>query len=794
LTEEQSGFDPSKLLRATRAAERIGEGAQEWFSQLQRAAEGALSAEALEEVLLEALAAIRQSLGSDAVAVLVADEQGSELVSRVSVGLNENLSPEVRIRRGAGIAGRVLATGAPLIVPDVLEVEVASPLLIESGVRSMVAVPMIASGRVIGVMHTDSTTPAHFNQADVDVLQMVADRLSSAVDRVRLFEGERAARAAAELLADRLARLQRVTAALSARLEADEVAETILSEISSEPEVISRAIWLVDDDVKRLRLVRAIGAEDLAGRFADIDLDASLPGPLCVHTGAPVYVSSVEERDRQFPDLAGLGGESTFCVLPLRGDRAVVGVLALGFAPGHVFDDDEAHFFSALADQAAPAIERARLRLVEAMWAEHLAFLADAASALGASLDESETLARVVRLMVPRVADMATVHLYDDARQLRRVALAHREPAIEAQMLSYVDDREYEARSASLAAAALRGEPMLLRDAGSTVAEQVALDREHAAMLRSLRMRSAIAVPLMARGDVLGMLSLLRVGDGAPYQDSDVALASELARRAATAIDNSRMHQRRAELARTLQASLLPPTLPAIPWLELAASYHPAGEGVEVGGDFYDIFSVGEDRWAVAIGDVCGSGPRAAAMTAQVRYTARAVARTGMRPLEVVQAVNAALVETIEEDRFCTMLYGELGPGGEGVDVELVCAGHPLPLVVRADGRVEEIQCKGQLLGVMPMVKCASVITRLEPADALVFFTDGVLEARGPDPDAPGDRTMFGSTRLREVVAAAAGQPADRVVAAVDQAVLHFASGRLADDAAVLVVRAVGNR
>jgi serine phosphatase RsbU (regulator of sigma subunit) len=287
------------------------------------------------------------------------------------------------------------------------------------------------------------------------------------------------------------------------------------------------------------------------------------------------------------------------------------------------------------------------------------------------------------------------------------------------------------------------------------------------------------------------MLSLLRVDESEPYQESDVVLATELGRRAATAIDNSRLHRERAELARTLQQSLLPPSLPSIPGLELAASYHPAGQGVEVGGDFYDVFNIDATRWALAIGDVCGSGPPAAALTAQVRYTARAVARTGLAPADVMHAVNAALVETIDDERFCTMIYGEIRPGDGCVELELVSAGHPLPLVVRVAGAVDELDCRGQLLGVMPVVTCGSVRVRLEVGDAMVFVTDGVLEARSVDPDEAGRRALFGSDRLRGALVAAGGLPAAGLVHAVDQAVLSFTSGRLDDDAAVLAVRAL---
>ena len=783
--------DPVLLLRAAQAAQQAGEGAHEWLAQLQAAAEWTLTDESLDALLLNALRAIRQALTSDAVAVLLANEAGDALVSRVSVGLVEHVSTGVHINAGAGIAGRVLATGSSLVVDDILDVEVASPLLLQSGVRSIVAVPMTVSGKVIGVVHTSSHRTSQFTESDAALLQVVADRLAGAVERVRLFEAERSARAAAELLADRLARVQRLTAALSSRLDANQVADIVLTEVSSDTDVMSKAIWLIDQDRRHLRLLCAVGSEAVVQRFSEQDIDSPLPGATTARTGEPIYVSSAEERDARFPELTEVGASSVFAVLPLRADDAVLGVLAVGYSKPQEFDPGERLFLVAVAEQAAQALERARLRQAEVHATEQLAFLAEAASALAASLDEGETLAGVARLMVPRVADMATVHLFDDNHSLRRVALAHRDPDVESKMRAYTDDRQYEERSAALAVGALHGQPRLVRDAGRVMQQQIALDRRHANILEGLRVRSAIAVPLSARGEVFGMLTLLRIGDGEPYHEGDLALAAELGRRAATAIDNSRLHRRRAELARTLQRSLLPPRLPSIPGLELAASYHPAGEGVEVGGDFYDVFTIDADRWAVAVGDVCGSGAAAAALTAQVRYTARAVARTGLVPAEVVQAVNSALLETIEDERFCTMVYGEVRLDGGRVALELVSAGHPIPVVVRASGVVEDLACRGQLLGVMPTVTCAPVVVHLEAGDAVVFVTDGVLEARSAEPNPEGHRALFGVGRLNDVLVANAGQSAADMVRAVDDAVVTFSNGRLADDAAVLALRAM---
>ena len=154
---------------------------------------------------------------------------------------------------------------------------------------------------------------------------------------------------------------------------------------------------------------------------------------------------------------------------------------------------------------------------------------------------------------------------------------------------------------------------------------------------------------------------------------------------------------------------------------------------MEVGGDFYDAFSVGDRRWGLLIGDVAGKGAAAAATTAVVRYSARAAARFGTR-LVVPSAVNDALLETEDEDDFCTLTYSELHVDDDGVELSVLNCGHPAPVLVRSDGTIRQLDCSGSLLGQFPDVAVGSLTCRLERGDAVVFVTDGVLEARRHEP------------------------------------------------------------
>jgi serine phosphatase RsbU (regulator of sigma subunit) len=235
-------------------------------------------------------------------------------------------------------------------------------------------------------------------------------------------------------------------------------------------------------------------------------------------------------------------------------------------------------------------------------------------------------------------------------------------------------------------------------------------------------------------------------------------------------------------IARTLQASLLPSELPLIPGLETAARFRPTGDGNEVGGDFYDIFPTGGHGWSVVVGDVCGKGPDAAAVTALARYTVRAAAMTERLPSRVLALLNEALLRQPGERRFCTVAYAYLEALDDGARLGFASGGHPLPLVLRRDGEVEWLGAHGMLLGALedPALEDRSVT--LAAGDAVVFYTDGVTEAGSPhDP--------LGEERLAEVVSECAGMDADSIAGHVEGAALQAEDGAPRDDIAVVVVR-----
>jgi PAS domain S-box-containing protein len=357
-----------------------------------------------------------------------------------------------------------------------------------------------------------------------------------------------------------------------------------------------------------------------------------------------------------------------------------------------------------------------------------LQLLFDVGEALDATLGVEERLARLAALVVPTLGDFCTIEMLDPSGDARVVA-------------------------------------------GAPLPEGRLADPDR-----------LIAAPLRARGRDLGTLTLRMDPSGRAYDDADRALALQLGRRAGLAVDNARLYDEQYAIADTLQRSLLPPALPDIPGLDAAARYSPMGDGVEVGGDFYDLFATGDSSVAV-IGDVCGKGVEAAALTALARHSIRALARDDPAPSAALERLNRAIVsERGIEPRFSTVAYARLAPAGGGVAATVSSAGHPPPLVVRAGGRVEPVGRPGTLLGPFPEVRVHDDVADLGPGDALVLYTDGVTEARRGG-------VMFGEDRLRRLLSGLAGRGADEIARALEEAVVAHHGGPLGDDLALLVLR-----
>ncbi len=368
--------------------------------------------------------------------------------------------------------------------------------------------------------------------------------------------------------------------------------------------------------------------------------------------------------------------------------------------------------------------------------------LAEAGQELSSSLDYEHTLQQVAQLTVPGLADRCVLAMRGDNGALGQVALAPADAGDDA--LAF----EFEAGAAEV-----------MRSGLPWVTARV------------------IVVPLaIAEQPPIGALSLAMAESGRTFGEGDLALAAELGRRAAIAVENARLYAERSQIAATLQQSLLPPDLPEIPGFRLASLYRAAGEQNEVGGDFYDAFAV-SGGWMIVVGDVAGRGAEAAALTSLSRYTFRTAGKLLGDPIATLGQLNAALRERpgLSLVSVCCVLL-RVADGYAHAD--LVLAGHPPAYHLRR-GSARPVGVFAPFLGAYEHGGWEATTIRLEPRDQLILYTDGVI-------DTVGQAERFGEERLAETLRPAVG--AADAVRRIEAALVEFAEGSQVDDTAVIAL------
>jgi serine phosphatase RsbU (regulator of sigma subunit)/PAS domain-containing protein len=292
------------------------------------------------------------------------------------------------------------------------------------------------------------------------------------------------------------------------------------------------------------------------------------------------------------------------------------------------------------------------------------------------------------------------------------------------------------------------------------------------------------SLPLVAYGRTLGVLSF---GFTRPvaFDSDERGLLTALAAQTAIALARAELYEREHIVSQTLQASLLPRALPAVPGIDLAGRLEVGASGVEVGGDFYDAFALGDGAWGVAIGDVCGKGVDAAALTALARHTVRAAAHAYDSPAAVLNALNRAVLDESRAGQFLTAIFARMEPradGRGGFRVALACGGHPPPVVIGADGVRRALECLGTMLGVIDDPTIADVEIDLEPGDTLLLYTDGLTEASAPE------RTLT-TPEVAGLLAGVRGETAAQTAEGCLSSAIAAGGGVTRDDIAVLVVQ-----
>ncbi|MGW2071547.1 SpoIIE family protein phosphatase [Streptomyces sp. NPDC001953] len=551
-------------------------------------------------------------------------------------------------------------------------------------------------------------------------------------------------------------------------------------------------LLLATDDETELEVRASTGLPSARQRFARVPVEAG-PGRYG-SARMPAVHDDLTAVPGAVPLLSGTGMRSVVTV-PLKVEGRLTGSLGVAAEAATRYSNEEALRLQFAADRIALAVESARLGELERLRRGSLSFLVEASDLLAGTLDRDQTLALMAQMTIPTLATWCAVYtiadqasepylsyvLHEDEERidgvkalLSKIAPPEPIPTPGARIWTAPGEAAHQAAlRTSMRSLGLGEAPALSSGIGTTLATASAVGGE------------TVVLPLVARNRVIGMLTLGKPTDE-HFRQEILELAEDLSRRAALALDNARLYSERTAISQSLQRSLLPPELPHVDGVEVEVIYRAAGEGNEVGGDFYDLFPIRDGAYGFAIGDVCGTGPEAAAVTGLARHALRLLAREGFGGPAVLERLNSAILDEGARSRFLTLLYGELWPQEDGSALlKVVCAGHPLPLRLRQDGSVEPAAEPQPLLGVMEDLDLYEQTVTLDPGDVLLCVTDGVTERR------EGTR-MLGDDGLADVLTTCTGLTAGAVAARIMRAVERFASDAPSDDMAILAMRVPG--
>ncbi len=500
---------------------------------------------------------------------------------------------------------------------------------------------------------------------------------------------------------------------------------------------------------------------------------------------AAIVVAQEDPDDAAAPARAALrsAGLHGAVALPLRAHEESIGLLVAYPSAGHRLAEDEIALLSALAAQLSVAVQNARLHEQATELGEALGDALDsertAARRLGALYEISASFVETLRLdrtldAVARTVvdlleiDAAVVRVPDERGETLVTEAVHVAPGPFADAVRTILDRPHRS---SVERATLLDADTARRLGGA-----------HALLVPFLEKGSTAAVvPILSGKQLLAALTVLSLDPARPIDDATVALLGSLARQAALAIDNARLYQQQKDFSDTIQHSLLPRTEPDLEGVEIGAVYESSAT-VDVGGDVYDFLELPDGRLAVVLGDVTGHGIDATADMAMAKYVFRSLAREHPEPGDLLAHANDVVVGEIALGKFITMAVITLDPRtGRLVGSS---AGHPAPRLVRRGGRVESLDGGGIALGIDPGMSYVEAETALEPGEAVVLFTDGVIEARL-------GRELYGVERLDETLAARWRLPARALAEAVLEECRDF-GGEITDDTAVVVVKRTG--
>jgi PAS domain S-box-containing protein len=408
-------------------------------------------------------------------------------------------------------------------------------------------------------------------------------------------------------------------------------------------------------------------------------------------------------------------------------------------------------------------------------------FLVAATRGLDASLDFDRTARTIVRTAVPELAELCVLDFTRRDGWIGDSVVGAANPEAGAVLEGIRRRTPLDPRCDHPVAQVLRaGRPMVWRDLTSaSVLEDVVQSEEHRQLIEGTHYQSAAVAPLVARGSTLGAISFLHASTDMRYDAEDLRLLGELADRAAMALDNARLYEERDQIAQNLQRGLRPPEPPYVPGLDIAVVFDAFGEGMEIGGDVYDILPTEDGCW-IMIGDVTGKGSVAAGVSVALRHSMRGLARQIDEPGELLTQLNEMLLEGRSLNDFATALLLRLRRDGECWNVTLAAAGHPPAIHVTSEGSVQ--LGGGAVLGAWADAPMPSHEIELRAGETLVLATDGWFEAGPPE-------THVASSALGELAHSFADLELGEMTECLRQDAIARGGGRLRDDLVLLALR-----
>lgn len=749
--------DLGELLEIERAASGVVEPVSRLWLELTASADRVVTPRSLDAALRGALETMGRLLSANSLAILLANEAGNELTMRAAIGLSEELSVGLGIHAGEGMAGRVLKTREPLVVGDLSAIHVVNPVLRHSGLRSVAAVPLLSDDHPLGVVWAGSYERDRFTAADAELLQVVADRLGAALDRVRLFERERSARREAERLAERIARIQRATAELAATYSSGDVAEAMVRVLESDLPVW-RAVWLLRDEQLELT---ASSSDPPPGWDRIVALGDDAPQAHVFRTGHASYGVTTEPGST----------EQSWAALPVITRGGPVGALAMVADGGDWFTPDERLLLALIVGQASQAFERAQLVAAERQAGERASFFASAAQVLAEADDLAETLDRLAGLAVSTIGEICLIDVIGEDGRIARMAAKHRDPGLQPLVERLRTEFPPDPEGKHPAVRAITsGESTWAEHISDEFLRETTVSDGHLALVRELGFHSYLTVPLVASGSVVG--SVTCVSTSTRFSRDDMTFAEELARHVAAVVDTARSYESAFHTSQILQSSLLPGRLPEVAGVRVETRYLTANRGLEVGGDFYDVLSLPTGHVMFTVGDVAGHDRGAAAQMGHLRSAARALAGQASTPSSLISALRAAW-PFLGFERIATAFVGLLDPSSG--ELSVASAGHYPPLVVAASGATFLPLVPSPPLG-MEAPLAAEWHGKLGAGQVLIGYTDGAIDERV----AGAEESMANLIRAAESGDVTPVAVCDRLVAAI--------SSERADDVALLAV------